>query len=190
MKKALIRISAILLAVVIIGLDLGPAVIVLGALSNQLGTNVALGSPLLNDNFEYEDWNKWEMLTFGVFLSNLTVPLVDSYKTAFTVNSKGSKGAGKKALEFGSGNDSAANEALTGMLDYIIQNQSTSSGKPIKAIYKKCDNDAYTITATEEAKDATIRDLLVYTTGMNGLPDNGSLLTTDSFEQHNYIKET
>lgn len=126
-------------------------------LSAQLGTNKALGSPLLNDNFNYEQWNKWELLTFGIFLSNFTNPLVDSYKTAFTVNNKGSAGAGKKALEFGSGSDSQGNKALEAMLDYAVKNQATSAGKPIQAVYTVNTNGSVT---EEKARGATINDLL------------------------------
>lgn len=127
--------------------------------SSQLGTNTALGSPLLNESFNYEDWNKWELVTFGVFASNFTKPLVDSYKTAFTVNNNGSAGAGKEALEFGSGSDSSAKKALNAMLDYVVKNQASSTGKPIKSIYTKIDANS---AVDSEAKQATIIDLLIY----------------------------
>ena len=147
--------------------------------SNQLGTNVALGSPLLNEDFNYEDWDKWEMLTFGIFLSNMAVPLVDSYKTAFTVNTKGSAGAGRDALIFGSGNDSAANKALDAMLEYAVSNQAMSKGKEIRAIYTDYTADGQT---EQEPKQATIKDLLIYPKDevtMNWDVDLGSRLTDD-----------
>lgn len=127
--------------------------------SASLGTNQALGSPLLNERFSYDDWNKWELVTFGIFLSNLTNPLVDSYRTAFTVNNKGSAGAGKAALEFGSGSDSVGNEALANMLDYAVKNQATSTGKTLKAKYFDVRADG---TKDVSEKEATIKDLLIY----------------------------
>lgn len=158
-NKALVRIGAICLLAVMLVINIASPFSAFAVnLSSQLGTNKALGSPLLNDNFNYESWNKWELLTFGVFLSNLTNPLVDSYKTAFTVNNKGSAGAGKKALEFGSGSDSVGNKALASMLDYAVKNQTASSGKPIQAIYTQIDGANST---DEEAKQATIVDLLI-----------------------------
>lgn len=126
--------------------------------SNQLGTNAALGSPLLNSNFNYEDWNKWEMLAFGVFLSNFTHPLVDSYTTAFTVNNKGSAGEGKKALQFGSGSDSAGDKALSSMLNYAVTAQK-SGYREIKAKYTY--RSLSGTTEDRGRKDATIQDLLI-----------------------------
>ena len=54
-----------------------------------VGTNLALGSPLLDTtSFDPKTWNKWEMVAFGVFLSNFAYPLVDDYKSAFTVSNE------------------------------------------------------------------------------------------------------
>ena len=133
--------------------------------SNQLGTNAALGSPLLNDNFNYDDWNKWEMLTFGVFLSNFTEPLVDSYGTAFSVNTQGSAGAGKKALQFGSGSDSAGNKALNSMLSYAVTAQK-SGYKEIKAKYSTRSKGS--APADAGTKEATIMDMFISTSGSTG----------------------
>ena len=127
--------------------------------SSQLGTNKALGSPLLNENFNYDDWNKWELIAFGVFASNFVTPLLDSYKTAFTVNTKGSAGKGKEALQFGSGSDSTANKALSSILDYVVKNQTSSTGKPITATYTEIVGDTST---PAESRQATINDLLIY----------------------------
>jgi len=75
--------------------------------SGILGTNAALGSPILNENFTADNWNKWEMICWGVFLSNFCTPLVDNYESAFKTGAGGSNGAGYKALCFGSGSDRA-----------------------------------------------------------------------------------
>ena len=62
-------------------------------LSGSIGTNAALGSPLLNDaSWGSEDWNPYELVTFGVFLSNFTVPKVDDYKSEFQKGVGGSGG--------------------------------------------------------------------------------------------------
>ena len=79
--------------------------------SQLLGTDLALGSPLLNDSFNNEQWDKWEIVVFGMFLSNLVYP-IDDYRTAFTNNNSGSKGNGFKALDFGTGSDSHNHEVL------------------------------------------------------------------------------
>lgn len=98
--------------------------------SGILGTRAALGSPILNENFVLEDWNKWEIICWGVFLSNFCQPLIDDYQSAFTVGNKGSNGSGYKALVFGSGNDQKNNETIQALCNYAIA-QSTISSKEI-----------------------------------------------------------
>ena len=67
----------------------------IAASSSTLGTPEALGSPLLNGNFSSESWDKWEMVVYGIYLSNFCIPLVDSYESALTTNaSYGSQGSG------------------------------------------------------------------------------------------------
>lgn len=168
MRRIQTKALSVILCLFIILNIMIPTVIHAVTYSSRLGTNEALGSPLLNERFDYESWNKWELLAFGIFLSNFTNPLVDSYKTAFTVNEKGSAGAGRKALEFGSGTDSVGNRALSSMLDYVTKNQSSSSGKAIKAIYTKIDGAG---SEEEAPRQATIMDLLPYTPGWE---DNAS----------------
>ena len=155
-KKLVITYS--LLAIIIVNL-LFPVLVQAKRIeySNQLGTNMALGSPLLNSNFNYEDWNKWEVMTFGVFLSNFTNPLVDSYKTAFTVNNAGSAGDGREALQFGTGNDSGAKGALESLLKYAVPAQGAGY-KEIKAKYKYIEGGKVTDIGSHAA---TIEDLLL-----------------------------
>ncbi len=93
---------------------------------DMVGTKAALGSPLLNANFEVSQWNKWELIAFGVFLSNFAYPLVDNYVTAFTNSNEGSKGAGFKALAFGSGNDPSNNQVLKEILNYAVMKQKSN----------------------------------------------------------------
>lgn len=95
---------------------------------NQLGTNTALGSPVLNNNFVADDWNKWELITWGLFLSNFCTPLVDDYQSAFTTGSGGSNGSGYKALCFSSGNDSNNNETIKQLCTYAVNVQKQSMG--------------------------------------------------------------
>ena len=108
---------------------------------SQLGSNAALGSPILNPNFSADDWNKWEMITWGIFLSNFTTPFVDDYNSAFNQDAGyGSKGSGAKALQFGSGQDVANNDTIQDLLDYAINQQSQGAIKQIYVSYSKMYN--------------------------------------------------
>ena len=80
--------------------------------SGILGTNSALGSPILNNDATVNNWNKWEIICWGVFLSNFCQPLVDNYQTAFQKGKGGSDGAGYEALVMGTGNDATNNETI------------------------------------------------------------------------------
>lgn len=99
---------------------------------SQLGSNKALGSPILNEQFVADDWNKWEMIAWGVFLSNFPTPLIDDYNSAFNANStNGSKGSGYKALQFGSGSDPANAKVLQSLLDSAITQQKMGQTKQV-----------------------------------------------------------
>ena len=94
--------------------------------ATDLGTNVTLGSPVLNKDFVLEDWNKWEMEVWGIYLSNFCIPLVDTYETAFKTGSGiGSNGSGYRALCFGSGSDPANNKIIQQLCDDAILYQKT-----------------------------------------------------------------
>lgn len=122
--------------------------------SSLLGTNLALGSPLLDPNFQPNEWNKWELIAFGVFLSNFTQPLVDDYESAFGASNRGSQGSGLKALQFGSGNDPVTNQVLKEMLSYVIANQTSA----MKRLYVRRLND----NNQAEMVEATFGDLFLY----------------------------
>lgn len=111
--------------------------------SGILGTNAALGSPVLNNNFTINDWNKWEMICWGVFLSNFCVPLVDDYETCFMTGKGGSNGSGFKALCFGSGNDPVNNETIEKLTTYAAVQQNVTN-KEIWVTYSKIENGKYT----------------------------------------------
>ncbi len=100
-----------------------------------IGTNLALGSPLLNDSFKNDSWNKWEIIVFGVFLSNFAYPLIDDYTSTFSNVSYGSRGAGFKALEFGTGRDPNNNKVIKDLLEYVIAMQRDS--RNLREIYVK-----------------------------------------------------
>lgn len=103
---------------------------------STLGTNKALGSPILNKEFQSDDWNKWEMIVWGIFLSNFTTPFVDDYNSAFNLDSGyGSKGSGAKALQFGSGMDVQNNQTIQDLLNYAINQQMRGSIKQIYVSY-------------------------------------------------------
>lgn len=127
-----------------------------------LGTNVALGSPLLNENFETDDWNPWEMVCFGVFLSNFCVPFTDDYESAFSSSANnGSKGKGLEALIFGTGEDSQTQAALEPMLKYALDAQKKGV-KPIKTQLLKhiIKDNVDVLEISTEYTDAKFRDML------------------------------
>lgn len=123
-KTIMIVISVIL--VITLGINVVASI---GTIS-WIGTNKALGSPLLDETFNTENWNKWELIAFGNFLSNFTYPFIDDYYSAFGDGYGGSHGAGAKALAFGSGNTM---EALKDLLNYAVMMQSANQ----KNIYFK-----------------------------------------------------
>ena len=94
---------------------------------NMIGTNTALGSPLLNSSFNAEEFQTEEVIIFGIFLSNFPVPLLDDYASCFSSGSGGSDGYGYRALQFGSG---SIETTLKNLLDHAITIQ-TSQLKPI-----------------------------------------------------------
>src|SRR5699024_5885579 len=97
--------------------------------------------------------------------------LVDSYTTAFKVNNKGSAGEGKKALQFGSGSDSAGDKALSSMLSYAVTAQK-SGYREIKAKYTY--RSLSGTTEDRGRKDATIQDLLITSgTGAGASTEDG-----------------
>ena len=132
--------------------------------SSSLGTNKALGSPLVEKTFTEEDWNKWEMLTFGIFLSNFATPFIDSYRTAFSSGYGGSEGSGRRALVFAAGGDVNSESIVSTMLGYCINlQQDISKIKELKVDYSfynynKLDSDR---TDAFTSKTATLRDILV-----------------------------
>lgn len=97
------------------------------ATDNLLSTEAALNSPVLNSNFVTDDWNKWEMAVWGIYLSNFCKPLIDTYETAFTSGKGGSDGAGYAALCFGSGSDAENNKVIQALCTDAIKYQQTSS---------------------------------------------------------------
>ena len=147
--------------------------------SKSLGTNKALGSPLLVNTATEEDWNKWEMLTFGIFLSNFCTPFIDSYRTAFSEGYGGSEGSGKRALVFAAGGDVNSESIIRKMLSYCINLQSDLTQlKEVKARYSFYNYNKLDSERTEAVspKSATLRDLLVMvlpdTTGITRINSN------------------
>ena len=128
-----------------------------GGSYSSLGTNQALGSPILNDSFSLDDWNKWEMIVWGIFLSNFTTPFVDDYNSAFNLDSGyGSEGSGVQALEFGTGRDPANTETIRDLLDYAINQQSSGATKRIYVAYNKLDDGEIVSTANFNTNNAPI----------------------------------
>lgn len=149
--------------------------------SQFLGTNAALGSPLMSDAFTIEDWNQWEMLCFGIFLSNFCQPFEDDYYSAFTEGAtQGSKGRGIEALKFSSGGDATANGYLADMLNYCIESQ-TQSYKPIYVSYDyyEYNQKVGTDNMTGAARQAYFDDLIPMLGLMEEDTDSLLLYTND-----------
>lgn len=123
---------------------------------NTLNTNRALGSPIINlDNFETENWNKWETICWGVFLSNFCVPLIDTYESAFTENHPdGSHGEGFQVLWGGSGSDVQNKEVIRALTEYAMEVQGTVTNDVIMVYYPY--NGIYT------GRPARFQDLFFY----------------------------
>lgn len=120
------KISKILLFVLLFSLIVSP-INSYATQSSLLGTNAALGSPLVSDNFTIDNWDSDEMLCFGIFLSNFCQPFEDDYNSAFTEGaSYGTSGRGLKALQFAAGGDVETSGYLSDMVTYCKNIQSQS----------------------------------------------------------------
>lgn len=145
---------------------------------STLGTGSAIGSPILNKEFVTDDWNKWEMIVWGIYLSNFCMPLIDSYESAFSTGASfGTKGRGLQALEFGSGNDVENNETIKSLLTSAINYQSEVAGQTIYVCYTDV-VDGIVQEKKNPASDgavvreASFRDLFLAEKGVSG--DNSS----------------
>lgn len=156
-KKVVIY-SLCLVSVVNITLSGAPLLAYGSGSSDILGTNQALGSPILNEKATTDNWNKWEMVCWGVFLSNFCQPLIDDYESAFSTSSgDGSRGAGYQALCFGSGSDPANNDIIKNFTSYAIQIEKSSQKKNIYVGYThiKYENGAISIGDKPDPNSAT-----------------------------------
>lgn len=125
MRPKLTRKVAGLLAGITISMSLCQTTALADGQISYTGTRAALGSPLIDTGFTQEKWDSWEMLCFGVFLSNFCEPFIDDYYSAFSSSATtGSKGKGLSALQFSTGGDSEADAYLQDMLKYCINSQS------------------------------------------------------------------
>lgn len=104
--------------------------------SGALGTASQLGSPLLNNQFNADNFNPWEQIVFGIYLSNYVQPFVDSYESAFSTGAGyGSNGAGAQSLQFSAGEEATNEEIIKGMLNIIINMQANVPLKPLYVTY-------------------------------------------------------
>ena len=108
--------------------------------SPLLGTNKALGSPILNNNATIDNWNKWEMVCWGVFLSNFCQPLIDNYESAFQTTGTGSNGKGYEALSFGSGSDATNDETIRAFCSQAITYQNQIQKKQVYVGFTEVSN--------------------------------------------------
>ena len=101
--------------------------------SGTLGTNVALGSPLLNNQMQADDFNPWEQIAWGIYLSNYVNPFVDDYYSAFNQGAGyGSNGAGSQSLQFSSGSEATSAEIIKQMTSLAINLRGSAGMKQIK----------------------------------------------------------
>ena len=146
MLKLKLRGRAILATILITSIILGYLPIGQAQANQVLGTNLALGSPLLNNSLIMSR-DRWEIVAFGIF--TILHTLVDDYRTAFTNTNSGSKGSGFKALDFGTGKDPANHEVLKNILNYVISIQADTTklkgniGEMGKPVWNWWRNDSY-----------------------------------------------
>ena len=101
--------------------------------SGTLGTNIALGSPLLNNQMQADDFNPWEQIAWGIYLSNYTNPFVDDYYSAFNQGAGyGSNGAGSQSLQFSSGSEATNADIIKQMTSLAINLRGSAGMKQIK----------------------------------------------------------
>lgn len=106
------------------------------ATGGQLGTQQSLGSPLLNNNISADDFNPWEQIVFGIYLSNYTQPFVDSYEQAFQTGAGyGSNGAGAQSLQFSAGSEATNEDIIKGMLNIAINMENNVALQPVYVTY-------------------------------------------------------
>lgn len=126
----------------------------------MIGSNQALGSPLLNQNFNPENFQEEEVIVFGIFLSNFPAPFIDDYKSTFVSGFGGTSGRGYEALNFDKFNSN--DTTLKNLLDHAINIQN-SKLQPIyvqSKVYKEDGTVSNGIGCEGEKIPATINDLL------------------------------
>lgn len=145
-----------------------------------VGTNKALGSPLLDDTFNVDEFQPLEVAVFGIFLSNFPLMLIDDYASAFSTNAGGSNGYGYKALQFGAGG-STIETTLQNLLNYAISTaQQPSYYKPIYYTtknekgeviggYNPADDDGNVTDDVAFKDQATLADLVYIYASLNGI---------------------
>lgn len=127
--------------------------------SSILDTKQALGSPILNEKATTDNWNKWEMICWGVFLSNFCQPLIDTYESAFSTSSnEGSHGAGYQALCFGSGSDPENNEVIKDFTSFAIQSEKSTQLKNIYVAYTYIKHNGTSLDIGEKPDPNSVDD--------------------------------
>lgn len=131
--------------------------------ANQLTGAEKLGSPLLDANFTTDEWNPKELAVFGIFLSNMSVPLIDNYATAFGSGGGGSEGRGRQILLFST--DSQAEDMLKDMVAYAAEVQNSNNLVPIYCRKLKIESGKVT---PEEWQEANLFQFLTVESGTSG----------------------
>lgn len=159
------KVIAIILVIMSI-LNLIITIIVPARADSLLGTNLALGSPVLNSKAVSDDWNKYESLVWGIYLSNFCIPFVDDYESAFNLEStSGSSGRGLKALNFGSGSDPENSKVLKELVSYGINMQKMNMRKLYVSYNLTIDNKLEIKNAFEHNTDTPDNSVTEITEG-------------------------
>lgn len=80
-----------------------------------------------------DDFNPWEQIAWGIYLSNYVNPFVDDYYSAFNQGAGyGSNGAGSQSLQFSSGTEATNAEIIKQMTSLAINLRGSAGMKQIK----------------------------------------------------------
>lgn len=165
--------------------------------SGILGTNSALGSPILNNDATVDNWNRWEMICWGVFLSNFCEPCIDSYVTAFqsgkqnSLGQEGSGGAGYNALVMGTGNDAVNNETIESFCNYAVTQQTSNAIKKVYVSYSTIEDGKLThraLDTDDDKEEAKFCNLWFTSDGWTGSKVSDTTLKTQELISSKNIK--
>lgn len=129
-----------------------------------------------------DNFNPWEQIVFGIYLSNYTQPFVDSYEQAFQVGAGyGSNGAGAQSLQFSSGEEATNQEIIKGMLNIIINMEKNVALQPLYVTYSDLTGGKLTLSQviTQGQKTDSSGTPEQTEEGGDTVPDSGFVVGAD-----------